>query len=256
MDWDSLGRRRRAEQHGTEPASVDFSDLTPEERRERTRARRRATEELESLDLALADLIREFKRLEIAQRDARYREFETRVEERVARTRGTIDSAAESSVVDAVAVSRFRALNALGPRPTAGAVRRQSRPSALRNGERPKGEHEQSKPREKKKTRIRKKAKTRNPRNPLAGGVVTLKLEIGTPAGLLKVRWPPCPGVDQWNVRIGRHDAVVRQATYPGATRRVLVRLDDTVEGRVEVVVEGSSAGRTLARGESWAFLS
>jgi hypothetical protein len=78
MDWDRVQREERAARQGTERASGDFDDLTPEERRERRRpVPAKAQKIVEQAKAEMDSLVRRCMRLEIADRDRRYDFFQS-----------------------------------------------------------------------------------------------------------------------------------------------------------------------------------
>src|SRR5947208_9071904 len=82
MDWDKVGRGRRAAEHGTEPAFADVDDLTPEERRERhRRAPPKAREIVDAAKTGMDSLLRRYERMEIPERDRRYSEIRGMLDE-------------------------------------------------------------------------------------------------------------------------------------------------------------------------------
>lgn len=101
MDWDRVAREERAREHGTEPASRDLDDRTPEERKAQRRPiSAKAREIIERARRDLDNLSSRYKRLDIEQRaqeSSRYRKEAEQLAHRAiaALPAGTADAAAE-----------------------------------------------------------------------------------------------------------------------------------------------------------------
>jgi hypothetical protein len=234
MDWDRIARDERVRRRGTESASADVDDRTPEERRAHGRPiTAQAREVIEDAKHEMDIAVEHYKRIEVEEREVWCHEFRANVELIARRAIGRLPAQAPGAASDAIREHLAFVLVDLVPPPPA---RRTSEPRRTkRNASR--SEHKPT-----------QAPRTREPK--LFAKQAAVEVSARRALAGVHVSWEPAElEIDEWLLVVKDRHVVVARQTLEGAARDSVIRPPLGAPGSLSVRLFGRRGKSVVAIG-------